>query len=55
MKKFGFAAIAATGLTAALFGFAAPAHSDTPHRDWVSDIQQQVNVPSVDTTVHQSR
>jgi len=50
MKKFGFATIAATGLAAAVLGFAAPAQADITHHDWVHDIQQQVNVPQVDMT-----
>ena len=50
MKKFGFASIAATGLAAAVLGFAAPAQADIGHHDWVQDIQQQVNVPQVDMT-----
>jgi hypothetical protein len=50
MKKFGFATIAATGLAAAVLGFAAPAQADLGHHDWVQDIQQQVNVPHVSTT-----
>jgi hypothetical protein len=28
MKKFGFATLIASGLTAAVFGFAGPAHAD---------------------------
>ena len=61
MKNFGFAAIAATGLTAAILGFAGPAQAaiDAPetvvHHGWVYDIQPDVNVPHVDTGVHQSR
>jgi hypothetical protein len=55
MKKFGFASIAATGLAAAILGFAAPAQADITHHEWVHDIQQQVNVPQVDTSVMQSR
>jgi hypothetical protein len=55
MKKFGFATIAASGLAAAIFGFAAPAQADIVHHDWVHDIQQQVSVPQVDTSVQQSR
>ena len=59
MKKFGFATIAATGLAAAVLGFAAPAQAapafpvptDVVHHEWVHDIQQQVNVPQVDTSV----
>ena len=55
MKKFGFASIAATGLAAAVLGFAAPAQADVIHHDWIHEIQQQVSVPQVDTGVHQSR
>ena len=58
MKKFGFtglAGFAATGLAAAILGFAAPAQADVIHHDWIHEIQQQVNVPQVDMTVHQSR
>lgn len=50
MKKFGFASIAATGLAAAVLGFAAPAQADVVHHNWVHEIQQQVNVPQVDMT-----
>lgn len=58
MKKFGFAAIAAAGVTAGLIGLAGPAQAApvaTPvsveystgvdHHQWVNDIQQQVNTP----------
>jgi hypothetical protein len=55
MKKFGFATIIASGLTAAVLGFATPAQADLIHHDWVHDIQTQVSVPQVDTGVHQSR
>ena len=56
MKKFGFAAtIAASGLAAAIIGLAGPAQADTNHHGWVYDIQPQVSVPHVDTSVHQSR
>jgi hypothetical protein len=63
MKKFGFATIAATGLAAAVLGFAAPAQAatavDVPtgidHHQWVQDIQPNVSVPQVDTSVKQSR
>ncbi len=59
MKKFGFATIAATGLAAAVLGFAAPAQAapaipfptDVGHHEWVHDIQPKVNVPQVDTSV----
>ena len=54
MKKFGFAAIAASGLAAAVIGLAGPAQADVIHHDWIYDIQPQVTVPHVDTTVHQS-
>ena len=55
MKKLGFATMIASGLAAAVLGFAGPAQADIDHHDWVHDIQQQVNVPQVDTTVQQSR
>ena len=58
MKKFGFAGITgivATGLTAAILGFAAPAQADVIHHNWIHDIQPTVNVPQVDMTVQQSR
>ena len=55
MKKFGFATIAASGVAAAILGFAGPAQADSIHRDWIYDIQPQVSVPHVDTSVHQSR
>jgi hypothetical protein len=54
MKKFGFATIVASAMTAAVIGFAGPAQADIAHHDWVHDIQQQVNVPMVDTGVQQS-
>ncbi len=58
MKKFGFAGIAgfaATGLAAAILGFAAPAQADVIHNNWIHDIQPTVNVPQVDMSVQQSR
>jgi hypothetical protein len=55
VKKFGFATMIASGLAAAVLGFAGPAQADSIHHDWVHDIQQQVSVPQVDTSVHQSR
>lgn len=61
MKKFGFAAVIASGLTAAVIGIAAPAQAavqistDYGHYGWVNVLQPTVNVPHVDTTVHQSR
>jgi hypothetical protein len=66
MKKFGFAAVVASGLAAAVLGFAAPAQADaevtisvTPaaypsgidHLDWLNDIQPKVIVPEVNTNV----
>ena len=59
MKKFGFATIAATGLAAAVLGFAAPAQAapaipvptDRVHHEWIHEIQPKVNVPQVDTSV----
>ena len=55
MKKFGIGTAIASGLAAAVLGFAGPAQADSGHHDWVHDIQQQVNVPQVDTSVMQSR
>ncbi|MGX9788884.1 hypothetical protein [Mycobacterium sp. MMS18-G62] len=55
MKKFGFATIAASGLAAAVLGFAGPAQAGIDHHDWLHDIQPQVTVPQVDNSVHQSR
>jgi hypothetical protein len=55
MKKFGFASVVASGLAAALLGFAGPAQADVIHHDWIHDIQPQVSVPHVDTSVQQSR
>jgi hypothetical protein len=55
MKKFGFAAMIASGMAAAVIGLAGPAQADTGHNDWVNTIQPTVSVPQVDTTVHQSR
>jgi hypothetical protein len=59
MKKFGFATIVASGLAAAILGFAGPAQAATTvqiptgidHHQWVQDIQPKVNVPMVDTSV----
>jgi hypothetical protein len=61
MKKFGFAAIAAAGITGALVGLAAPASATTvaapaavtsvdvangiDHHQWLDDIRQQVKTP----------
>ena len=54
-KKFGFAAVVASGLAAAVVGFAGPANADVDHQLFLNEIQQTVSVPHVDTTVHQSR
>ena len=54
MKKFGIAAIVASGLSAAVIGLAGPAIADVGHNDWVNNIQPSVVVPQVDTSVHQS-
>jgi hypothetical protein len=67
MKQFGFATIIAGGLAAAVLGFAAPAATAAPvdlsgttisagidHHTWLDQITPQVNVPHVDTSVHQS-
>jgi hypothetical protein len=68
MKKFGFATIVASGLVAGALGFAAPAiqavaspvssttiSADSEHHVWLDQIRPNVNVPQVDTSVHQSR
>ena len=54
MKNHGLATVAATGLMAAVLGFAGPANADIGHLDWVYDMQPTVSVPHVDTAVHQS-
>jgi hypothetical protein len=55
MKKFGFATIIASGLTAAVIGLAGPASAGVDHLSWLNDIHQHVNVPQVDTSVQHSR
>jgi hypothetical protein len=68
MKKFGFATIIASGLAAGVLGFAAPAaqaavgpvsattiSAGVDHHVWLDQIGPSVNVPKVDTAVHQSR
>jgi hypothetical protein len=55
MKKFGFATLIASGLTAAFLGLAGPASAGVDHLDWLNDINQHANVPQVDNGVHQSR
>ena len=55
MKKFGFAAVIASGMAAAVLGLAGPAQADIGHHDWVNNVQPQVSVPQVDNSVHQSR
>jgi hypothetical protein len=68
MKKFGFATIIASGLVAGVLGFAAPAaqadaapvsptliSTGVDHHAWLDQIGPNVNVPQVDTSVHQSR
>jgi hypothetical protein len=47
MKKFGFATVIASGLTAAVLGFAGAAQADVGHHEWVHDIQQQATVGAV--------
>ena len=66
MKKLGYATVIASGLAAAVVGFAAPAQAIAPttasniaitapqgidHLDWLNDIKQQVNVARPDTSV----
>ncbi len=55
MKKLGFATVIASGLTAAVLGFAGPANAGIDHHTWLDQIGPSVSVPQVDTGVHQSR
>ena len=68
MKKFGFATVMASGLAAGILGVTAPAAQaavapvssttisvGVDHHVWLDQVGPQVNVPKVDTTVHQSR
>jgi hypothetical protein len=68
MKKFGLAAIVASGLTAGILGVASPIQATAfaevlpvvepagvDHNQWVNTTHQTVKVPLVDTTVQQSR
>ncbi len=55
MKRFGSTTIVASGLAAAILGFAGPAQAGVAHHRWVHNIEPQVSVPQVDTSVHQSR
>ncbi|CAN5855787.1 hypothetical protein BH09ACT7_BH09ACT7_61120 [soil metagenome] len=66
MKNLGFAAVVAGGLTAAVLGLAGPAQAaihtvpvasivvpaGIDHQTWINDITPHVNVPQVDTSVH---
>ncbi len=70
MKKFGFAVIAASGLSAAVLGLAAPAQaaehvqiaapgtvaisSGVDHLGWLDQVHHKPTVPKVDTTVRHS-
>ena len=45
----------AAGMAAAVLGLAGPAQADIGHHDWVNNVQQQVSVPQVNNSVHQSR
>ena len=55
MKKFGFATIMASGLTAAFLGLAGPASAGVDHLDWLNNIHQSATSPQVNTSVQQSR
>jgi hypothetical protein len=55
MQKFGLATIVAGGLAASALGFSGAAQADIDHHAFINEITQTVNVPHVDTTVHQSR
>ncbi|MUL83163.1 MULTISPECIES: hypothetical protein [unclassified Mycolicibacterium] len=70
MKKFGFAVIAASGLSAAILGLASPAQAAEPahvaapstitvssgvdHLGWLDQLHPKPMVPKVDTTVRHS-
>lgn len=70
MKKFGFAVVAASGLSAAVLALAGPAQAVEPaqiaapqgvtisagvdHLGWLDQIQPKPTVPKVDTTVRHS-
>ena len=67
MKKFGFTAIIAAGLGAAVVGLGAPAQAATPaqadsttisagvdHLNWLDQVHQKANAPKVDTSVRHS-
>jgi hypothetical protein len=68
MKKFGFATVIAGGLIAGVLGVTAPAAqaevvadsvstltNGVDHHVWLDQIGPKVNVPQVNTSVHQSR
>jgi hypothetical protein len=68
MKKLGFATIIASGLIAGVVGITAPSaqaavspvssttiSAGIDHHTWLDQIGPSVNVPKVDTSVHQSR
>jgi hypothetical protein len=55
MKNTAIAAMIAGAFTAAVVGLAGPAQADVGHHDWAVDSSQHVQVPSVNTTVQQSR
>ena len=55
MKKFGFAAVIASGMVAAMIGLAGPAQAGVDQLDWLNHIGQHASVPQVDNSVHQSR
>lgn len=46
MKKFGIAAIVASGFATAVVGLSGPAQADNVHRGWVLDNQQTATVDS---------
>jgi len=55
MKKLGFATMIASGLTAAVLGFAGPAQADVVHHQWIHDTQQKATVGSVSPTFGNGR
>lgn len=68
MKKFAYATVIASGLIAGVLGVTAPAAqaevvadsvstltNGVDHHVWLDQIGPKVNVPHVDTSVHQGR
>ena len=55
MKKFGLATAIASGRPPPCSAWQAPRQAGVDHLGWLNDIQHQVSVPQVDTSVQHSR